>query len=136
MNLALNILWFLLGGVVLGVSYIVGGALLCLTVIGIPFGIETIKLGIACFAPFGKQVVPDEAAEDPLVITVNIIWLVFFGWEIAVFHLVMGVALLLTIVGIPFGLQHFKLLPIAVMPFARRFVAIETVKPAPPAAAA
>jgi len=120
-----NILWFVFGGVFIGLGHLVGGVGLCLTVVGIPFGIQAFKLGIASFAPFGKEVVERERANSPLRVIFNVLWIVLFGWEIAVAHLVLGVLLALTLVGIPFALQHLKLVPLALIPFGRDLERVE-----------
>lgn len=114
-----NIIWLVFGGLVVGLGYIIGGVLLCLTIIGIPFGVQSIKLGFATFAPFGKEVVEGEQANHPLRVIFNIIWLIFFGWEIAVAHLISALVLAITIIGIPFALQHIKLIPLSLFPFGR-----------------
>jgi uncharacterized membrane protein YccF (DUF307 family) len=113
-----NIVWLIFGGFLAGLGYIVGGLLLCLTIVGIPFGLQAINLGMATFTPFGKEVVQQENAGGCLQVTFSIIWIVLFGWEIAIAHLVSAGILAITIVGIPFALQHIKLIPVAFMPFA------------------
>lgn len=125
MTLLGNILWLILGGLIVGVATILGGIGLCLTIVGIPFGIQQMKLGIATLAPFGKQVVERERVNSPLRVVFNILWLIFFGWEIAVAHLVAAIVLLITIVGIPFALQHVKLIPLALLPFGRDLERVE-----------
>ena len=114
-----NVLWLIFGGFLAGLGYIIGGVLLCLTIIGIPFGVQTIKLGMATFAPFGKEVVEAENANSCLRVGFNVIWLVFFGWEIALAHAVSALFLAITIIGIPFAVQHVKLIPLALLPFGR-----------------
>jgi uncharacterized membrane protein YccF (DUF307 family) len=117
MSLFGNIVWLIFGGFIAGLGYIVGGLGLCLTIIGIPFGIQSIKLGIATMAPFGKRVTTDENAGGCLHVVFNVIWLVLFGWEIALVHLTSAAILAITIVGIPFALQHIKLIPLSLFPF-------------------
>ena len=117
-----NIIWLIFGGFFASLGYIFGGLMLMISIIGIPFGIQSIKIGIANLAPFGKQPVATEQAGSLLSIVFNAIWLILFGWEIALVHLVSGVILLLTIIGIPFAKQHFKLIPLALAPFGRKFV--------------
>jgi uncharacterized membrane protein YccF (DUF307 family) len=112
-----NIIWLIFGGFFAGLGYILGGLGLCLTIIGIPFGIQSIKLGIATFAPFGKEVEIDQAAGGCLYVIFNITWLVLFGWEIALVHLSSAAILAITIIGIPFALQHIKLIPVSLFPF-------------------
>ncbi|BBA32666.1 hypothetical protein sS8_0701 [Methylocaldum marinum] len=121
MSLLGNIIWLIFGGLIAGLGYIVGGIGLCLTVIGIPFGLQSIKLGFAVFTPFGKAVVELDQANTPLRIIFNVIWLVLFGWEIALAHLLGAGLLVITIIGIPFALQHIKLIPLSLFPFGREF---------------
>ena len=119
MTLLGDIIWFLFGGFFACLYYVLTGLLLCLTIVGIPFGLMAIKLGFASLAPFGKEVVERPNANSPLRVIFNVIWLVFFGWEIAVGHAVFAVVLALTIIGLPFARQHVKLIPMALFPFGR-----------------
>jgi uncharacterized membrane protein YccF (DUF307 family) len=114
-----NIIWLIFGGFLTGLGYIIGGVGMCFTIVGIPFGLQSMKLGIATLTPFGREIVETEKAGTPLYLIFNIIWLVLFGWEIAVGHLVSALVLGITIVGIPFAEQHLKLLPLALFPFGR-----------------
>lgn len=115
-----NIIWLIFGGFLTGLGYIIGGLGLMLTIVGIPFGIQSVKLGVASFTPFGKELVETEKANSPLRVIFNLIWLVFFGWEIALAHLIHALILAVTIVGIPFAKQHIKLIPMALFPLGRR----------------
>ena len=117
-----NVIWLIFGGFLAGLGYILGGLLVCITLVGIPFGQQAIKLGVATMSPFGKDLVVTEEASDPLKVTFNILWAVLFGWEIAVAHLTSALVLAITIVGIPFAKQHMKLLPMALAPFGRNLV--------------
>lgn len=117
-----NLIWLIFGGFFSGLGYILGGLGLCLTIIGIPFGLQSIKLGVATFTPFGKTVVERPKANSVLRVLLNVIWIVLFGWGIAVCHLIHAGILAITIVGIPFAAQHIKLLPLAFMPFGRDLV--------------
>lgn len=117
-----NIIWLICGGFFAGLGYIFSGLLLCLTVVGIPFGIQSIKLGLATMAPFGKQVVPSRDADSTLRVLFNVLWLFLFGWEIALSHLLWALLLGLTIIGLPFARQHIKLIPLALFPFGRELV--------------
>lgn len=119
MSLLGNIIWLIFGGLIVGLAYILGGLVLCITIIGIPFGIQSIKLGVATLAPFGKEIVERENANSPLRIIFNLIWIVLFGWEIAVAHLISALILAITIIGIPFAKQHIKLIPLSLLPFGR-----------------
>ncbi len=119
MSLVGNILWLILGGLIAGLGYIIGGLLICITIIGIPFGIQTMKIGVATLTPFGKEIVELEDANSPLRIIFNVIWMFLFGWEIAIAHAGAALILAITIIGIPFALQHLKLIPLALLPFGR-----------------
>ena len=116
MSLIGNIIWLIFGGFLAGLGYLLGGLLLCLTIVGIPFGMQSIRLGIATFAPFGKEVVQTEGS-GCLRVVFSAIWLLLVGWEIAVAHLTGALILAITIVGLPFAKQHVKLIPVALFPF-------------------
>ena len=119
MSLLGNIIWLIFGGFLAGIGYIFGGILACLTIIGIPFGQQAIKLGIATMTPFGREIVPTPEAGSTLNMILNIIWILVIGWTIAVTHLTSAAVLAVTIIGIPFALQHIKLIPLALFPFGR-----------------
>ena len=119
MSLLGNILWLICGGFLSGLGYILADLLLCLTIVGIPFGLMSIRIGFATFAPFGKTVVERANANSPLRLLFNILWILLFGWELALAHLAAAVVLTVTIIGIPFGVQHIKLIPLALFPFGR-----------------
>ena len=119
MSLIGNIIWLVFGGLLAGLGYIIGGIGLCLTIVGIPFGIQSMKLGVATFAPFGKELVETDNANSVLRVVLNILWAIVFGWEIAIVHLVHAGILAITIIGIPFALQHIKLIPMALLPLGR-----------------
>ena len=116
-----NIIWLIFGGLLAGLGYIIGGIALCVTIVGIPFGIQAIKIGFATFAPFGREVRDYENANSIGSTIFNMIWIILFGWEIAVAHLVHGIILAITIIGLPFAKQHFKLIPLALLPFGRGY---------------
>lgn len=119
MSLIGNLIWLVFGGFLAALGYIIGGLTICLTIIGIPFGIQSIKIGVAALFPFGKQVVAGPHANHPLVLLFNVIWLIFFGWALVLNHLVWGLILAITIVGLPFAKQHFKLMGLSLLPFGR-----------------
>ena len=119
MSLLGNIVWLIFGGLIAGLGYIIGGLGLCLTIVGIPFGIQSMRLGVATFAPFGKELHTRDDADSPLRLILNVLWLVLFGWEIALAHLVHAAILAITVIGIPFALQHVKLVPMALLPLGR-----------------
>ena len=113
-----NIIWFIFGGFIAGLGYIIGGLALCITIIGIPLGLKAIGFGFTVMTPFGKAVQPTDGGDGCLALVFNIIWLLLFGWEIALVHIAAGLALGITIIGIPFAIQHFKLVPVALFPFS------------------
>ncbi len=113
-----NLIWLIFGGLLTGLGYILGGLLLCLTIVGIPFGLQSIRLGVATLTPFGKEVVPEEKGAGFLRMVFNVIWILLFGWEIALAHLVGALLLAVTIIGLPFARQHIKLIPVALFPFS------------------
>ncbi|MBK8394710.1 MAG: YccF domain-containing protein [Leptospiraceae bacterium] len=119
MSLLGNIIWLIFGGFLSGLGYIIGGIGTCITIIGIPFGIQAIKIGFATMAPFGKENIAIGSSSNPLRLLFNIVWLFLFGWEIALAHLFSAGLLALTVIGIPFAYQHIKLIPLALFPFGR-----------------
>jgi uncharacterized membrane protein YccF (DUF307 family) len=119
-----NIIWLAFAGLWLALGYAVGGALLCLTIVGIPFGIQAFKLAALSLWPFGREVRPREGGTGVFTAVFNVVWLVLFGWEIFLASLVTGLILCLTIIGIPFGIQAFKLGVLALWPFGRDIVEV------------
>lgn len=120
MKLLGNILWFVLGGFLVSLYYFVVGVLFCITIIGIPFGLQLIKLAGFALWPFGHDIQSDTNDGGCLSIIMNVIWILVGGVEIAMIHLTFGAFLCLTIVGIPFGLQHFKMALLALIPFGKK----------------
>ena len=114
-----NLLWLLLGGLLTSFCYAVMGALFCLTIIGIPFGLQLFKIALLALSPFGHEVTPCKSDNTCLTVVMNIIWLIFGGIELATMHLTFGLIFCLTIIGIPFGLQHFKMALLALVPFGK-----------------
>ncbi len=113
-----NILWVLLGGgLFLFVLYLLGGTLLCLTIIGIPFGIQCLKLSMLALVPFGKRVEGTASATGGLAVFMNILWVLFGGIVLAVTHVSFGLLCAVTIIGLPFARQHLKLATLALVPF-------------------
>jgi uncharacterized membrane protein YccF (DUF307 family) len=120
-----NVLWVVLAGIWLALGYAISGVLLCITIVGIPFGIQAFKLAQLSLWPFGRTTVPDQGSGGCLQFGFNVLWLILFGWELFLLHLVTGALLCITIVGIPFGIQAFKLSVLSLWPLGR------TVVPAP-----
>jgi uncharacterized membrane protein YccF (DUF307 family) len=118
-----NIIWVIFGGLEVALGYFVAGAVLCLTIVGIPFGYQAFKIGLFALLPFGKTTVAGERGNGCLYVGMNILWVVTAGLLLALIHLIFGVALCITIIGIPLGLQHFKLMAVAFTPFGRDIVA-------------
>lgn len=117
MSILGNLVWLIFGGFLAGLGYILGGLLLCVTIVGIPLGTQAMSLGVATMAPFGKEVVESNNPGGLLKAVFSLLWVVLFGWEIAIAHLMGGLLLAITIVGLPFAMQHFKLIPVALFPF-------------------
>ena len=115
-----NILWFVLGGFLVSIYYFIVGLLFCITIIGIPFGLQLIKLAGFALWPFGHEIQSDTNDGGCLSIFMNVIWILVGGIEIAMLHLTFGVFLCITIIGIPFGLQHFKMALLALIPFGKK----------------
>ena len=122
MNMIGNIIWVIFGGILLSLGYLFGGIVLCLTSVGIPFGVQIMKLGMFALWPFGGEVVQNKTPMGCLSILLNVLWIIFGGIEVAIGHLTMGVIFCITIIGIPFGMQHFKLMVLALMPFGHTVV--------------
>jgi uncharacterized membrane protein YccF (DUF307 family) len=116
----MNLLWIVLGGFLIFFLYLIGGLVLCLTIVGIPFGVQLIKLSLLALAPFGKEVNTEGSASGLLEIVMNVLWWVFGGVEAALVHLALALVLAITIVGLPFAKQHIKLLKLALVPFGAR----------------
>ena len=117
MNLLLNIIWLILGGFVAVIAYLFGGILLCLTIIGIPFGIQCFKLAGLALAPFGREIREKEPPGGAVAVIMNVIWIILPGLELAVFHLIMALFLAITIIGLPLAAQNLKMSRFAILPF-------------------
>ena len=124
MNFFGNIIWLIFGGIIIAIEYFVGSIILMITIIGIPFGLQTLKMASLALWPFGRDTRVQARASGCLYIFMNVLWLLTGGLCIAATHLIFGVILCITVIGIPFGLQHFKLTSIALNPFGRDIVTI------------
>lgn len=117
-----NTLWVILGGgIVLFALYLFGGVILCLTIVGIPFGVQCIKLSMLALLPFGKEVISTGSAFGCISTILNVLWIIVAGLPIAVVHVVIGLLCAVTVIGIPFAKQHMKLATFALTPFGRTF---------------
>lgn len=114
-----NLLWFIFGGFIMGMSWLIAGIVWCITIVGIPIGLQCFKFASLSFFPFGKEVVYGGGAGSVLL---NILWIIFSGLPLAIEAVVIGVIFSITIVGIPFGLQCFKIAKLALMPFGSSVV--------------
>jgi uncharacterized membrane protein YccF (DUF307 family) len=126
MRLILNILWFILGGFATGLAWMFGALLLAITIVGLPWAAAAFRIGLFAFFPFGRYVVPrqivsgrEDLGTGCLGVGLNIIWFVLAGWYIALAHLLLGAAQAVTIIGIPFAIQNFKLAVIALAPVGK-----------------
>jgi len=117
-----NIIWLVFGGVFIAIEYAISSVLLMITFIGIPFGLQTLKLASLAIWPFGREAVFTERSTGCLSTIMNILWLLLGGICIAISHAIFGVFFYITLIGIPFGNQHFKLASIALFPFGRTIV--------------
>ena len=109
-----NLLWFIFGGCISGLSWMLVGCLWCISIVGIPIGMQCFKLAGLSFFPFGKEV---EYGGGAVSLVANILWIIFSGIPLAIEHVLIGLVQCITIIGIPFGLQQFKLAKLALMPF-------------------
>ncbi|MDD2594793.1 MAG: YccF domain-containing protein [Bacteroidales bacterium] len=122
MSLIGNILWLIFGGLAIAAEYCMAGVVACCTIVGIPWGLQLFKIATLSLVPFGQHVVLTEPRQIPgcLAAILNILWIVTGGLIISLTHIIMGLLLCITIIGIPFGLQHFKLVSLAMWPWGRR----------------
>jgi uncharacterized membrane protein YccF (DUF307 family) len=124
LRLLLNIIWLVFGGLWLALAYAVVAVVMLILIITIPFGIASARIALFCLWPFGRTVVrrPDAGAASLIG---NVIWFVLAGWWLAIGHLVSGVLMCLTIIGIPLGLANFKLIPVSLTPLGREIVDLD-----------
>ena len=121
-----NILWLVLGGLVIALIYYIVGLVLCITVVGIPFGVQLFKLGTYALWPFGYVLADGPKEPGCVSVAMNLIWVLLGWWEIALIHLVFGLLLCITIVGIPWGRQHFKMAIGSIFPFGKQITKCES----------
>ena len=119
-----NILWLILGGLLIAGVYFFVGLLMCLTIIGIPFGVQLFKLGAYAMWPFGRALIDGPRESGCLSIVMNLIWILCGWWEVAIIHLVCALLFCITIIGIPWGVQHFKLAIASIFPFGKEICSI------------
>ena len=121
-SLVLNVLWVVFSGFWLFCAYLSAGVIQCITIIGIPFGIQSFKLAGFALWPFGRSVVRRSGASTSLSVVGNVVWFILSGLWLAIAHAVLGVLLCITIIGIPLGLGNFKMIPLALTPFGKDIV--------------
>ena len=114
-----NILWLILGGLVIALIYYLVGLLMCITFIGIPFGLHLFKLWTYALWPFGRELVNGPGEPGCVSVVMNLIWILLGWWEIAVIHLFCALICFISIIGIPWGVQHFKMAIASVFPFGK-----------------
>jgi len=124
MNLLGNLIWLIFGGLVIAIEYFIGSLILMMTIVGIPFGLQTLKLASLALWPFGRDTRVHSRASGCLYIFMNVLWLISGGLWIAATHAIFGILLCLTIIGIPFGMKHFKLAELALSPFGRDILTV------------
>lgn len=122
MNVIGNLIWLIFGGLAAALGYVVGGFILCLTIIGIPFGLQCFKIAGLVLWPFGRRVVSTGNGMGCLSVIFNIIWLLCGGLYTALVHLFFALVLAITIIGIPFARQHLKLMELSLMPFGKEVI--------------
>lgn len=119
MNILLNLIWVIFGGLMIAIEYFISSLLMMATIIGIPFGLQTMKLAFVALWPFGTTINNDGWPSGCLAHIMNVIWWFFGGFVIALTHICWGIFFYITIIGIPFGNQHFKLALLALFPFGK-----------------
>ncbi len=122
MRLLLNVIWLVLAGLALAIGYLIAAVLLAVTIIGVPFAVQSIKLAVYALWPFGRTLVPSPTRSVGISVVGNVLWFVLAGWWLALSHLVTGVLLCLTVIGIPLGIADFKMAGAALAPFGKEIV--------------
>ena len=127
MRVLLNLIWLIFGGLILALGYAVAALVMFILIITIPFGIASARIALFCLWPFGRAIVkrPDAGAGS---LVGNVIWFILAGWWLAIGHIVTGVLMCITIIGIPLGLANFKLIPVSVAPLGRDVVPIDQAR--------
>ena len=120
MRLIGNVLWFIFGGIILAVLWFLAGLLCCITIIGIPIGLQCFKFASLMLWPFGRDIDFSKAGVGSFLL--NVLWILLLGWQLALAAVVIGLVYCISIIGIPFGLQAFKFAKLALMPFGARII--------------
>ena len=128
LRLILNVIWLVLEGLWMAIAYVLAGIVAFILIITIPFGIAAFRIAGYVLWPFGRTI--DRRPEAGIASVIgNIIWIILFGWWLALGHLIAGVLLCLTIIGIPLGLASFKIIPVTLVPLGVRIVPVDSVNP-------
>ena len=122
MKLLGNLIWLVFGGIIISVEYLISSVLLMVTIVGIPFGLQTLKLAILALWPFGARIRMKESGSGCLSTLMNLIWIIIGGFWISLTHVFFGLLFAITIVGIPFARQHFKMAGLALTPFGKEII--------------
>jgi uncharacterized membrane protein YccF (DUF307 family) len=132
-RLVLNIIWLIFAGIWMAIAYVIAGVIMCITIIGIPFGVQSFKLAGYALWPFGRTLLPT-GRHEALSVIGNVLWFIFAGWWLALGHLITGIVLCLTIIGIPLGIASFKMAGAALVPFGKEIVDLDSLEQVPPGA--
>jgi uncharacterized membrane protein YccF (DUF307 family) len=124
MKALLNVIWLVLAGFWMALGYVLAGVICCILIVTIPFGLASFRIANYALWPFGRTLVDRRDAGAPSLLG-NIVWIVFAGWWLALGHLLTGIALCVTIIGIPLGVANFKLIPVSLVPLGKTVVAVE-----------
>lgn len=124
MRFILNVIWLIFAGFWDFLAWMLATAVMAILIVTIPFAIQAFKIGVFTLWPFGRTIVRNDAMAAPAMFG-NVLWLILCGWWLAIIHLVTGVLLTITIIGIPLALANFKLIPITLWPFGREIVTLE-----------
>ena len=128
MTLILNVLWFIFGGWISGLLWLLAGVILAVTIVGMPWSIAAFRMAGFSFAPFGKAAVPRNLdgylGSGDVEVVLNVVWVVFAGWWLALHHVILAAMLAVTIIGIPFAFQHLKLAGLSLAPVGKMVIAV------------
>jgi uncharacterized membrane protein YccF (DUF307 family) len=126
LRLILNILWLILGGLVLALMYAIAGVICFIFIVTIPFGVASFRMANYCLWPFGRTVVPRPNAGIPSAVG-NVIWFIVAGWWLALGHIITAIGQFITIIGIPLALANIKLVPVSLFPLGHQIVDADRV---------
>lgn len=115
-----NVLWLVFGGLEAAIGYFTGSLAMACTIIGLPVALQTFKIGLLCLWPFGAEIEDTDSLDGCIRIPLNVLWIIMGGLWAWLMHIIFGVLLFITIIGIPFGRQHFKMARLSLAPFGKR----------------